>query len=76
MNSQPSVDELLWSWPSVCKAATNDWAKAFAMSILRQSKRRGWMPSPKQYAMMKRFVADLYRHRGDFDGVDEFEVIE
>ena len=30
------VDELLWSWPTVCKAATNEWAKGFARSIASQ----------------------------------------
>lgn len=70
------VDELLWSWPTVCKAATNTWAKNFSMSIMRQSKRRNWKPSPKQHALMNRLVAELYRHRGDFDGCDDFDLIE
>ncbi|MDP5307574.1 hypothetical protein [Paracoccus spongiarum] len=68
------IDELLWSWPTVCKAATNDWARGFALSIAKHSKRRNWTPSPKQHALMNRLVAELYRHRGDFD--DDFEVIE
>lgn len=78
MNTQslPPVEELLWSWPTVCKAATNDWAKSFALSIARQSRRKNWKPSPKQHALMMRMVNEVYRHRGDFDGKDDFEVIE
>lgn len=69
------VDELLWSWPTVCRMATNEWAKGFALSIMKQSKRRNWNPSPKQHALMNNMVNELYQHRGDFDGGD-CEVIE
>lgn len=68
------VDELLWSWPTVCKVATNDWAKSFAQSIHRQSRRPNWMPTPKQHVLMQRMVAELYRHiddDGDLIEVDE-----
>lgn len=71
----PPVDELLWSWPTVCKAARTDWARSFALSIAKHSKRRGWRPSPKQYALMTRMVAEVYRRRGEFDG-DDFPLIE
>lgn len=67
----PPVDQLLWSWPSVCKAATNDWAKSFALSIAKHAKRRNWQPSPKQHVLMSRMVAELYQHGGDFDGCDD-----
>lgn len=70
------VEELLWSWPTVCKAATNDWAKGFALSIAKQSRRRNWSPSPKQHLLMQRMVNEVYRQRGDFDGMDDFEVVE
>lgn len=66
------VEELLWSWPTVCRMATNDWAKNFAASIAKQARRRGWTPSPKQHALMNSMVAELYRHTGEGD----FEVIE
>ncbi|MTH34432.1 hypothetical protein GL279_07460 [Paracoccus limosus] len=70
------LDELLWSWPTVCKAATNDWAKSFAQSIQRQSRRPNWMPTPKQHVLMQRMVAEVYRQRGDFDDCDDFPLIE
>lgn len=78
MNAQAlrPVDELLWSWPTVCRAAENDWSKGFALSIARHSKRRGWQPSPKQHLLMQRMVNEIYRQRGDFDGCDDFPLIE
>ncbi|SNR24159.1 hypothetical protein EYF88_01735 [Paracoccus sediminis] len=78
MNTQtlPSVDELMWSWPTVCKAAKDEWARGFALSIAKQSKRRNWKPSPKQHALMMRMVNEVYRDRGDFDGTDDFPLIE
>lgn len=78
MNTQslPPVEELLWSWPTVCKAAKDEWAKGFALSIAKQSKRRNWKPSAKQHALMMCMVNEVYRHRGDFDGRDDCEVIE
>ncbi|AUH34647.1 hypothetical protein [Paracoccus tegillarcae] len=66
------VDELLWSWPTVCRMATNEWAKGFARSIASQSRRRNWTPSPKQHALMNSMVNELYRDTGEGD----FEVIE
>ena len=66
------VEELLWSWPTVCRMATNDWAKNFAASIAKQARRRNWTPSPKQHQLMNSMVAELYRHTGE----DDFEVIE
>lgn len=74
MSTRPSVEELLWSWPSVCKAAKNEWARGFALSIARHSKRRNWTPSSKQYALMARLVADLYHPRDDAG--DDFDLIE
>ena len=71
MSSKPSVDELLWSWPSVCKAVKDEWARGFALSIAKASKRRNWAPTAKQYAIMHRLVSDLYDTRGDFDLIED-----
>ncbi|SNR59098.1 DUF664 domain-containing protein [Paracoccus sediminis] len=78
MNMQPlpTVEELLWSWPAVCKAAKDEWAKDFALSIAKQSRHKNWTPSTKQHALMMRMVNEVYRHRGDFDGRDDFPLIE
>jgi len=69
------VERVLWSWPRVVEAAENDWAKGFALSIAKQSRRRGWRPSPKQLALMKNMVAQIYARDGD-EGGDGFDVIE
>ena len=42
----------------------------FARSMLKQSRRRNWRPSPKQRALMERLVAEL------FNEADEMEVLE
>lgn len=57
---QRSVDELLHHWPTVCRLAEDDWAKGFALSIARQSRRRGWHPSAKQTGIMQRMVSELF----------------
>lgn len=71
MSALRSVDELLFAWPAVCRLAEDEWAKGFAASIAKQSRRKTWKPSPKQHAMMARMVSELYQHRGgDFDLID------
>lgn len=76
MSALLPVDEILWSWPTVCEKATNEWAKGFALSIARQSRRRSWKPTPKQHRMMQRMVIELYQQRDDFDGAGDFSLIE
>lgn len=71
MSLQP-IDEILWSWPTVIRVAKDEWTKNFAKSIARQSRRRGWKPSPKQHALMSKIVSDLYR--GDPD--EDLQLIE
>lgn len=71
-----TLDEIMWSWPTVCRMARDEWTRGFALSIARQAKRRGWEPSPKQFALMRRIVADLYQTRGDFDACDGESLIE
>lgn len=70
-NTLAPVDELLWSWPTVCKSAKDEWARGFALSIAKQSKRPNWAPSPKQHALMQRMVRDLYRDGNDFDVIEK-----
>jgi hypothetical protein len=60
-----STEELLWHMPTVGKLATNAWAKGFAESIVKQSRRRGWRPSAKQSALMQRMVNELFTRRDD-----------
>lgn len=67
-----NVEELIWYMPTVAEHATNTWAAGFARSIQRQSRRKGWQPSPKQLACMERLVAELFMH----SLADEVELIE
>jgi len=71
MSRPRTVEELLFHWPQVVRLATNDWAKGFALSIARQSRRRNWKPTPRQICIMQRMVAELFQHRGD-----DFDLIE
>lgn len=69
------VDQILWSWPTVCRVAESDWAKGFAASIARQARNPRWRPSPKQFALMKTMVTQAYQRRLSDEGED-FDVIE
>lgn len=60
-----SADECLHWLPTIARTATDDWACGFAYSILKQSKRRGWQPSPKQLALMRRLVSELFSQDDD-----------
>lgn len=65
MNTQPqntatSLEEILFWWPSIIRRASNDWAKGFALSIQRASRRRNWEPSPKQLSIMRSMVRELF----------------
>lgn len=84
MSYREQVERVLWSWPTVVEKAETDWAKGFARSIAAQARRRNWRPSPKQLALMKEMVAQLYRGRDvtgeriadPFPADDDFQVIE
>lgn len=68
-----STEELLFHWSAVVQRATNAWAKDFAASISKQSRRKGWKPTPKQAALMQSMVSDLFQHS---NGEDDFSLIE
>lgn len=54
----PEVDRLLFSWGRVI-ANAEGWTRGFALSIQRDRKKPGWMPSPRQLSIMHRLVAEL-----------------
>ena len=58
----PEVERLLFHWPRVVEAAPAGWPRDFALSIVTQSRRRGWSPSPKQADLMRRMVGDLFTY--------------
>lgn len=69
---QRSAEECLFHMPTIARVATDEWARGFASSVMRQSRRKGWNPTPKQLGMMRRMVAELFRHEAD----EDFTVIE
>lgn len=65
------IEVLLHHLPGVVAKAENDWAREFAKSILRQSRRRSWRPSPKQIGIMQRLVSELLRETEDFIVIED-----
>ena len=70
MNGPRTIEELAFHMPAVIQHSANTWAENFARSIVAQSRRRNWNPSPKQIGVMRRLVADL------FTDSEEVELIE
>jgi hypothetical protein len=53
------VEVILHHWRRVIANCPSGWDRSFALSIMKQSQRGGWMPTPKQYEQMCRMVDDL-----------------
>ena len=70
------LERLLHHMAAVRDSAENEWAAGFAKSILGQSRRRAWKPSPKQLSMMRKLVADLFAYGVDQGEEGDFELIE
>lgn len=68
------VDRLLFSWGRVI-AASGDWTRGFALGIQRDRKKPGWMPTPRQRAIMHRLVAELPATAAQA-AADDFDPIE
>ncbi|MBA96598.1 MAG: hypothetical protein CMN10_11285 [Roseobacter sp.] len=72
--SGAEIERLLHHLPTVAKLTKETWAKGFALSVLKQSRRRGWTPSAKQLPVMRGLVNDLFSRARDDEG--EFNPIE
>jgi len=72
--SGAEIERLLHHMPTVAQLAGETWAKSFAQSVLKQSRRRGWTPSAKQLPVMRGLVNDLFTHSSDEEG--DFNPIE
>ena len=68
------IERLIFHMPSVASLAENEWAADFARSIVRQAKRHGWQPSPKQIGIMRRLVSELFAYGGNMGG--DFDVFD
>lgn len=71
--SQPCLDELLFSMKAIVRRNIGNFAGDFAKSILRQSKRADWTPTPKQLALMRRLVFEHYTGGAQSDDLDVIE---
>ncbi|CAM3156280.1 hypothetical protein PANO111632_05665 [Paracoccus nototheniae] len=60
------VDHLLFSWGRVI-ADAKGWSRGFALSIQRDRKKAGWVPSVRQLSIMRQLVAELPAVEGDDD---------
>ncbi|MEP0455856.1 MAG: hypothetical protein ABJD57_23625 [Roseibium sp.] len=72
--SAAEVERLLHHLPTVAQLAEEAWVKGFALSVLKQSRRRGWTPSPKQLPVMRGLVSSLFARPNG--GVDMIQVTE
>lgn len=70
------IERLLHHMPTVARLAESDWAEGFAKSMVKQSYRKGWKPSPKQLSVMRGLVSDLFTHAPDPDQGGDIQLIE
>lgn len=70
------LERLLHHMPAVVANAENEWAGGFAKSVLRQSRRANWQPSPKQLSVMRGLVSDLFAYGPDQDQGGDVQLIE
>ena len=68
------LERLIYHMPAVAQHSQNEWASGFARSIMRQSRRKGWRPSPKQLPIMRELVSDLFTDNGDEE--EDIQLIE
>lgn len=67
---------LTFRWPKVVRRTmadenATDFAKGFCLSITKHGKRKGWRPSPKQWAVMQRMLAELtLEHEPDIEVIE------
>lgn len=62
--TETELDEILTiRWPAVVRQTmadgSDDWLKGFVRSIAKHGKRRGWKPTAKQEALMRRLLAEV-----------------
>lgn len=70
-----NLEELLFHMPTVARLAKTDWAKGFALSVVKQSNRRNWTPSAKQYALIRQLVSELFSRPYD-QSSEDVDLIE
>ncbi len=66
-----STEELIFYMRIIAGGRGCKWETNFARSVLRQSRKPGWDPSPKKRSLMERMVSELITY-----GDDNGDVIE
>lgn len=74
--SPDEIERLLFHMPAVARSAGSEWTKGFAKSVIKQSYRKGWKPSPKQLSVMRELVSDLFIHAPDAEQEGDIQLIE
>ncbi|KZX94487.1 MULTISPECIES: hypothetical protein [unclassified Sulfitobacter] len=72
--SGAEIERLLHHLPTVAQLAEEPWVEGFAKSVLKQSRRRGWSPSPRQLPVMRQLVNALFTRTDG--GADDIQMIE
>lgn len=70
--TDPELERALFHWHAVVRTAPHGWARDFALSIAKASRRPWWRPTDRQAQAMRRMVAELFTGAGGNDG----EVLE
>ena len=68
-----TLEELLFHWRAVIGAAPKGWARGFALSVQKQSRKAGWQPTARQLQVMQQMVAELFTDHGNEGEVDLIE---
>lgn len=67
----PELERHLSYLPTIIAQSEHEWPRDFARSLIRQSKRHGWKPSPKQAAILRRLVSELFTpHDTDLEVIE------
>ncbi|MDY6858557.1 MAG: hypothetical protein SWN98_04380 [Pseudomonadota bacterium] len=74
--SVSELDRLCYHMVAVRQYAQSEWVENFALSILKQSRRRNWTPSYKQLSVMRELVSDLFTHAPGADQGGDIRLIE
>jgi hypothetical protein len=74
--SPDEIERLLHHMPTVASSAQNTWTAGFARSVTKQSRHKGWAPSPKQLGMMRKLVSDQFTLAPDPDQEGDIQLIE
>lgn len=71
-----TVEELVFHMPAMIQHSDNTWAEDFAQSLVAQSRRRNWNPSPKQIGVMRRLASELFTETDELDLIEGINPVD